>query len=68
MDVRLRVDIYPELPRPVTDDTKLEVAKVVLIIPWTVDVRLSDDIYPELPRPITEDTVLEVATVVLIIP
>jgi hypothetical protein len=47
--VRLRVDIYPEDPKPCVEDTKF--MDVLVKILCTVEVRLSVDIYPEDPRP-----------------
>ena len=44
MDVRERVEIYPDDPRPTCDDTKEFNDVVVLIIPCTVDVKESVEI------------------------
>jgi len=51
VDVKERVDIYPDDPRPDTELTKEFTDVVVLMIPWTVDVKDSVDIYPDDPRP-----------------
>jgi len=68
VDVKLRVDIYPEDPRPWTELNILENPEEFNKIPCTVDVRERVDIYPEEPRPDTELTKEFVFTVVLIIP
>jgi tellurite resistance-related uncharacterized protein len=54
-DIRLSVDIYPDDPRPCTDDTELATVIpppiLLAIIPATDDVKLRLDIYPDDPRP-----------------
>jgi adenylylsulfate kinase-like enzyme len=54
VDVRLRVEMYPDDPRPCVEDTKF--IEVFVRIPWTVDVRLRVEMYPDDPRPCVEDT------------
>ena len=47
----MRVDIYPNDPRPWIEDTVFENPDEFCKIPATVDVRLRVDIYPDDPRP-----------------
>ena len=60
MDVRESVEIYPDDPRPLIEDTSF--IDVAVRIPCTVDVRDSVEIYADDPIPWIEDTRFAVAT------
>ena len=58
---RSRVDIYPSVPRPSTDDMRSRVDIYPSVpSPFTVDMRSRVDIYPSVPRP---STVLRITSV-----